>query len=251
MDAKIEEFLKHFGTKGMKWGVRKAKDEINSTSRTIKKGTTIQNITSRKFDEKSTRHMYAAYTSYDKTAYTDMMGNYMYNEKGFKNEFKVKKDIKIPSDKELVDTFTAIVKNNPKLIAKEMTNAYNELSIFSSKKVKHFEKKLSQVDGSNIKKGEKLTQQYVSLMVSDKAAKSRAELFGGLIKKGYDGMSDINDRNPNAGAQDPLIIFKPAKTLGKVKSVKLEKAELDSLVKLTTFDKAYAKQRLDLSEIQR
>lgn len=246
----LDEILKHFGVKGMKWGVRKEKDRINSTSRTIKKGTEIQNITSREY-RKSDRHMYSSYTSYDKEAYIDMMGNFMYNEGGYKNSFVVKKDIRVPSDKQLVDNFVQMAKSNPKRVAREMSAAYNDTALFTSRKAKHFEKKISKIKDADSKRGEKLTKEYVSLMVSNKAAKTRAEFFGGLIKQGFDAMSDVNDRNPNAGTQDPLIIFNPSKTLGNVKSVKLTKQDLDRYHKMFLFPEETKKRRIDLSEVQR
>lgn len=244
-----EEYMLHFGVKGMKWGVRKQKDQINSRDRTIKKGTTIQNISSREF-KKSDRHMYGAYTSHDKTAYIDLMGNFMYNERGYKNEFKVKKDIKIPSDKKLVETFTAIAKANPKQVAKDMAAAYNALAIFTERSAKHYEKKISKIKDADTKRGEKLTKEFISNMVNNKAAKTRAEFFGALIKQGYDGMSDVNDRDSlSGGTQDPLIIFNPNKSLGEVKSVKLTKDDLDRYSKIT-MSRQFSKSKKDLSEIQ-
>jgi len=83
--------LLHFGTVGMKWGTRRSKDQINSQSRTIKRGTEIQNISSRRLDPTKMTRLYTAYTKYDKDSYTDLMGNFMYNERGYKNTFVVKK----------------------------------------------------------------------------------------------------------------------------------------------------------------
>lgn len=243
----LEEILQHFGVKGMKWGTHKQKDQINSQARTIKKGTTIQNISSRKF-ENSNRHMYASYTNYDKTAYTDLMGNWMY-DKSYKNEFVVKKDIKIPSDKELVNTFVAIAKKNPERVSKDMANAHNEVHKFFKKDAKYFEKKINKLDDKYTKKGEKVTKDFVTLMVSDKAAKTRSEFFGSLIKKGYNGMSDVNDRE--GGAQDPLIIFNPKNSLGNVKSVPLTKDDLKKYFETVNFDDKFAKQQKQLKDVQR
>lgn len=244
-----KDYILHYGVKGMKWGVRKQKDQINSKDRTIKKGTTIQNISSRKFEKKD-RHMYGAYTSYDKDAYIDMMGNFMYNGKAYKNELQVKKDIRLPSDKKLVETFKELVKNNPKQVARDMAAAYNDVHIFRTKKAKYYEKKLSKIDDNYTRKGEKLSKEFISNMVSNKAAKSRAEFFGMLIKKGYDGMSDVNDRDPNSGAQDPLIIFNPKKSLGNVRSIKLEKDDLERYYKMFLFSDETKQRRKDLSEVQ-
>lgn len=248
-NAELEDFLKHFGVKGMKWGVRKQKDKINRSTRTIKKGTEIQNISSRQY-VKNGRHMYGAYTSYDKNAYTDLMGNFMYNERGYKNNFVVKKDIKIPSDKVLVNEFTAMVKRNPKMVARDMSKAYNEVSLLTSKSVKHYEKKLNKISDSDLKRGEKITKDYISILVSNKASKSRAEFFGALIKKGFDGMSDVNDRDQLWGTQDPLIIFNPNKSLGKNTGLKLTKDDLNKYAKITE-EKNHKRMGKNLSEIQR
>lgn len=250
MSNELDDVLQHFGKKGMKWGVRKDKDAINSKERSIKKGTTIQNISNRQLDMSKGRHMYGSYTKYDNEAYTDMMGNFMYGGKAYKNEFVIKKDIKLPSDKQLVENFVELVKSNPKQVSKDMAAAYNDTHIFLEKKAKHFEKKISKIEDADSKRGEKLAKQYISVMVSDKASKSRADFMGTLIKKGFDGMSDVNDRDTNYGTQDPLIIFNPNKSLGKVKSVKLEKEELDKYYKKFLLEQETRKERYDVKEVQ-
>lgn len=248
MSEQVEDFLAHYGVRGMKWGSRKSKDEINSKDRTIKAKTTIQNISSRQL-KGTDRHLYAAYTTYDKNAYGDLMGNFMYNQRGYKNEFVLKKDIKVPSDRKLADTFIKFAKDNPDQVAKDMSKAYNDQHIFGSKSTKHYAKKIANLDPDKIEKGEKLTKEFISSMVSSKSAKSRADFFGSLTKQGYDGMSDVNDRD--GIMQDPLIIFSPKKSLGPVKSVKLTRDDLDRYDKMVSFDKAHSQIRADLSEIQR
>jgi hypothetical protein len=193
--------------------------------------------------------MYAAYTPYDKAMYIDTMGNFMYLGKGYKNEFVVKKDIRVPSDKQLVDNFIKVAKNNPERVSKDMSLAYNELHWFARKSEKQFYKKISDVSDTDIKKGEKLSKEYISLLVSDKTKASRSLFFGNLIREGFDAMSDVNDRDPNAGTQDPLIIFNPSKVLGGVKSVKLTNKDLDYYWKLSS-DEKFLKTKDDLSNVQ-
>lgn len=250
MGEQVEDFLAHYGVRGMKWGVLRSKDELNSNDRTIKNGTTIQNISSRQL-KNSNRHLYAAYTPYDKTAYGDMMGNFMYNERGYKNEFVLKKDIKVPSDKKLTESFIKLAKENPDRVAKDMAKAHNDLHLFSLKTPRHYTKKISNLDPDKISNGEKLAKEFISSMASSKSARSRADFFGSLTRQGYDGMSDVNDRNVVGGTQDPLIIFNPSKSLGPVKSVKLTRDDLDRYGKMVNFDKAYKQSRADLSEVQR
>jgi hypothetical protein len=242
----LEEILQHFGTKGMKWGVHKKKDELNSRDRVIKKGTEIQNISSGDLTNKK-RHMYASYTSFDKESYVTVM-NFMYNGKVQKNEFTVKKDIKIPSDKKLVEEFTALAKKNPQAVSEDMANAYNYVHRFSKKSAKHFEKKLSKIDDKHTKRGEKATKEFIKLMVSDDAARTRGAFFGSLMKQGYDGMSDVNDRD--GGAQDPLIIFNTSKNLKTNKSVKLTPEELQKYYEKAMFDTNFQKEGKNIKEVQ-
>lgn len=246
MNKELDDVLQHFGVKGMKWGVHKRKDDINSTDRVIKKGTEIQNISGNKLTDKK-RHMYASYTSFDKDSYVTVM-NFMYGDNVYKNEFTVKKDIKVPSDKKLVEEFKSLAKQNPKEVADDMANAYNQIHKFRKKTSKHFEKKLSKIDGDYSKKGEKTTKEFVQLMVSDESAKTRGKFFGSLIKKGYDGMSDANDRD--GGAQDPLIIFNTSKNLKTGKSVKLTSEELKSYYMKVSFDEKFQKEGKNLAEVQ-
>jgi hypothetical protein len=246
MHRELEEILQHFGTKGMKWGVHKKKDELNSQDRVIKKGTEIQNISSGELTNKK-RHMYASYTSFDKDSYVTVM-NFMYDGKVQKNEFTVKKDIKIPSDKKLVEEFTALAKKNPQAVSEDMANAYNYTHKFSKKTAKHFEKKLSKIDDKHTKRGEKATKEFVQLMVSDDAARTRGAFFGSLMKQGYDGMSDVNDRE--GGAQDPLIIFNTSKNLKTKKSVTLTPKELQAYYEKTMFDPKFQNEGKNLKEVQ-
>ena len=117
---------------------------------------------------------------------------------------------------------------------------------FRKKQTDYFEKKLSKIDSKN---GEKTTKEFIKLMVSDEASRTRSQFFGSLIKKGYDGMSDVNDRD--SGAQDPLIIFDTAKNLNKKRSVKLTKEDLQNYFVKNSFDTEFQKQSKNLKGVQR
>lgn len=242
-----EEELKHFGILGMKWGVTRKIDEINRSSRTIKKGTVIQNISSRPYEQLK-RHLYGAYTDSDKATYIDMMGNTIYEGKSYKNEFVVKKNIKIPSDNQLVDAFVKMAKKNPAQVSSDMHAAYTEQYGVSLRSKEYFSKQISKIDQAKIKTGEKLAAKYITTMMSDKTKKSRAMFIGSLVRRGFEAMSDINDRDNVT--KDPLIIFNPSKTLGKSKSVELSERELNYYLEYAN-SKKFRKKENDVSDIQR
>lgn len=274
--------LKHFGIKGMKWGVRrfetkggnltaagkkrydhydydrdnskkksykKQKDEINSKSRTIKKGTEVQTITRGAYEEGKKKRLYTAYTDYDKTMYGDMMGNFMYNGRGYKNTFVLKNDIKVASDKDAVEAFIKVAKDNPVQVARDMAKAYNDNVIFMEKTAKSYSKKISKLkDNPDDRRAIKLAEEFVSnAVLSAKAEKSADNFYAYLTKKGFDAMSDVNDRKKTT--QDPLIIL----NMNKVKqtgSVKLTRDDLNHYAKYAS-TKEYKQKKKDLSQIQR
>lgn len=240
--------LYHFGTVGMRWGVRKQKDELNSQTRTVKKGTEIQNISSRQYDSSKASRLYTSYTKYDKDSYVDLMGNFMYNEKGYKNTFVVKKDIKVPSDREATKIFAATVKENPDQVAKDMAKAYNAQHLIAIKTANSFKRKFSELDNPDSKKTQKLAKEFISTTVLDKKASTSANNFyANLVKNSFDAISDVNDRD--GGMQDPLIIVNMS-AVQSSGSVKLTRKDLDYYSDYTA-TKEHSQTRTDLSTIQK
>jgi hypothetical protein len=199
-------------------------------------------------NHKRGKRLYAAYTDYDKDQYIDMMGNFMYNNRGYKNEFLVKKQLKLPSDKEIVKTFIEIAKQNPKQIASDMAKAYTETHLFATRIPRAYEKKISQLTDENSKKSNKLAKEFVGNIVSSKMQISTEAFFSNFIKKGFDPMSDVNDRDQFNGTQDPLIIFN-MNSITHMGTVKLTKADLDRYSDYTS-TRTHAVKRKDLSSIQ-
>lgn len=260
-----ENELYHHGIKGQKWGVRRYQNPDGSltlqgqrrygidNSRTLKKGTEIQNISRRQLDSSSKKanRIFGAYTESDKKEYVDMMGNFQYESRGYKNSFVVKKDIKIASEKEAVKTMAEMFKENPKYVSDMMAKAYNAVNvpILFTKKGKSFEKKLTEwskdpESEKSLKMGRKFIQ---TIPMTTKTSALANDFYTRMVKKGFDAVLDTNDAYGFGPTQDPLIVFN-MKKLGKVNSVKLTKDDLEAAWNYTN-SKEFKTKKKDVSSI--
>ena len=259
----MSNYIKHHGIKGQKWGVRRFqnkdgsltaaglkryKDEVNTKERTIKSGTELQTITKGQYDHSKTSRLYTAYTDYDKNMYKDLMGNFMYEGRGYNNTFVVKKDMKVASDQQVVNAFVKLAKENPDQVARDMAKAYNANAVFTQRTAETYKKKISQLNLPDSKKAIKLAEEFVgTTIMSNKAKISNENFYSYLVKQGFDAISDINDRKGTA--QDPLIILNLDK-IGLSGSVKMTKKDLKAYSDYAN-SKEFKKSKYNASKIQR
>lgn len=280
----MDTHIYHHGIKGQKWGVRRyqedngtmtpagrkrysdaieksqqneTKEDIDrlrkSSTRTLKRGTEIQNISENKLDSnnKKSNRLYGSYTEADKVDYIDTMGNIQYDGHGWKNTFVVKDDIKIASEKEVVRTLAEMFKENPKQVSEMMATAYNavhEPIIFFRTK-RGYEKKLNKLlEDPDSAKSIKLGRDFLNnIPMTDKTSDIANDFYTRMVKKGFDAVMDPNDANNSIKAQDPLIIFNMSK-LGDTKSVELTEDDLNAAFEYT-ISKDFRNKKKDYSSV--
>ena len=244
-------FIRHYGVLGQRWGIRKSvnqqKDDINSKDRFIKKGTEIQNLSTGNLDFNKSDRIYGAYTSFDKAMYNDLMPFTYLDKDVHQNQFLVKKDIKIASDKKVIEIFLKTLKENPDRVSQDLSFAIKARSFFP-KNQELLKKEIKSLDLNNTedKKVKKFTNDFlVKAMVTGESRMSTNIFFNNLLKEGYDGISDVNDRK--GYAKDPLIIFNKSR-LKQISNIALSKEDIENYAKSYSLIEN-SSQRKDLSDV--
>lgn len=225
--------LEHYGVKGMKWGVRKKyyTDDMDNDV-VIKQGSNIQNISKDKKRSLDNRPMYGSYNTRDNTAYAGSYAKTLQfqGHKPIKNELKIVKDVKIPSQKKSVDLFYDMYTKDPDGVVNSIAKAQSDVMMFNRvEKIRKFNQ--GRIEKKFLDKGEEWVKNkgyeiFNQSMMSDADTKARTAYYDLLIKKGYSGIRDVNDIN-NSQIDAPVIFLNPKNTLKNVKSEELSQLDIE------------------------
>lgn len=242
--------LIHVGVKGMKWGVRKAREKSNDSDREVVlgKGETLHHVSDNPNLKLSKDLLYTSFTKKDVLRYR---GEYADQVRMSKNVDKVldykltAKEVLIsPSKKKRIDELIALQKDKPAIL-KEL--AETNLScglILQTAKMLGFKtvegeaaKYRAQLNSKDPKEQEKAFRDFVKVIPLSKPM--RDQYFDRLEKQGFNSIYDDNDIL-NGYSDKPLIVFNPTKSLSITSKVTDDQkatdqvfSELEQLIKDT------------------
>lgn len=242
MDSKPplnEALLMHFGVKGMRWGVRKEADlsGLSSQRGQLSKGAKLQNL-SPDAPRKLGEHVYVTHTPRDNLIYKGGFSWLLMTRRNadsvYQNVFTAKKDIKIASERDAVESFMALYRKDPRGLLEDLASSQFDLAATqqmygAAKGQQLYGKSVSKETKRLMKKGESyLTSPEGIHALSGMLVKdvpSRKGYFLELSRRGLDAIVDEHDRRE--GADHPLIILNGKGVLASGKSKKLTENDIN------------------------
>lgn len=241
----MSDELKHFGIRGMKWGVRRpiGKDGLirdNSGGKyytpkddgdvVIKKSTRINRVSG---DPETSSipgkgYAYASITKRDLNVYAS-------GEAFIRNDYKLSYDLKTnlvsPGEKKRVDAFLEVFKANKEQVSTDMASIAKDYGFIKNKKGKELSSPKDEINMKRalLKMSDKQLQDYGYQLFTtslDKRPATMQLFIDNLKKKGYNMVIDDNDII-NGIAEMPIIVFDRNKSLKQVGVKKLSPQDQD------------------------
>jgi len=219
------KYLTHIGVKGMKWGVRRLREEGGEI--VLKKGQEVHSVMStNNITLENGRHLYVSFTRKDVLRYQEALSQQIAEihnvNKVFDHTFKTAVDLVSPTKARRIEEVVKMYKDDPDIV-KTMGENKVKASIFlsfakafgfnrSSKSAQEYRDLLNSKDP---KDKEKAFQDFASFLPL--SPDIRKAYFTRLSKKGFNSIYDDNDIYKGM-SDKPLIIFDQAKSLTTVAS---------------------------------
>lgn len=228
----MNDELKHFGVKGMKWGVRRYEDKTGHLTPVgkkrykdygdgrieIEKGAELQRLVGKNNKQSIDGMTYASFTKHDNNKYVKTLSG-ITGRRDTKLTLTAKTTLKSPSTKEASSIFFKTLKDNP-----ELNDIYANSPFRMGKKYTDTELD-NLINGTA---GKKYKYDYTfansSLMFNeDGMDKVRNAYFKNLKNAGYNMLRDENDIETGY-AKSPVILLDGSSTLSIKSSETITKA---------------------------
>jgi len=226
----FDEELKHYGTRGMKWGVRKdqntgQKQTLLPGDTVLKKGTTFQRIASGA-NMDYTQGVFLSYASKDRDLYRGVLGRMrvswmIQNEPGNVQlkqlTMTANKDIRIPPKEKRIEELGKLLDTDKEAVL----SLINEGETSSRRSKGYDSNKTNKADNTMYER----FNHALGLGVDKHPV--IAKYYDSLRKQGYDAIPDENDiRLSTFKAKAPVIFFDTMDSIGGVKARDLKAGEV-------------------------
>ena len=216
--------LEHYGVKGMKWGRRKQREEVNfhkesnikikrnsDGSQTVPKGFVFNRVGRMPMDINASGALYVSHGKADAARYIKSLGpttlGKLMGTAGDKvQHISAKKNLKVASEEDVKIGVLSYLKDNPKFLDK-----FND-SLYSSAVTGDFETVISKRDvekalsNPSSKEATKLAFGVTATLANQDYASDSKNIYSNFRSKGYDAIPDTYDTLSGTSTSAMIVI---------------------------------------------